>query len=64
MKFLYLSVLLAIASSQAFYSTQDSNNIINVCHCDLTYKFCDYNCCCDPDCSSVHINLFRQLLMD
>jgi len=25
------------------------------CHCDLTRSFCDYNCCCDTDCSTVHI---------
>ena len=25
----------------------------NFCHCDLTLAFCDYDCCCDTDCSTV-----------
>ena len=23
------------------------------CHCDVTSSFCDFNCCCDTDCSNV-----------
>ena len=29
------------------------------CHCDLTSAFCDVNCCCDTDCSTVHIHPYR-----
>jgi tectonic-1/3 len=26
---------------------------LGACSCDLTKGRCDYNCCCDPDCSSI-----------
>lgn len=29
------------------------------CHCDLTTSFCDVNCCCDTDCSTVLIHQYR-----
>lgn len=31
------------------------------CICDVTAGKCDYNCCCDPDCSSSQINRFNSL---
>jgi len=31
------------------------------CACDVTAGKCDYNCCCDPDCSSDQISRFRSL---
>eukprot|EP01035_Chromulina_nebulosa_P017563 gene17563-23129_t len=31
------------------------------CLCDLTAAVCDYNCCCDPDCSSYQIARFKTL---
>lgn len=31
-----------------------------VCACDLTAAMCDYNCCCDPDCSSAEISRFED----
>ncbi|CAG4944831.1 unnamed protein product [Colias eurytheme] len=30
----------------------------NKCHCDLMYKTCDINCCCDIDCSETDKLLF------
>lgn len=33
--------------------------VAGFCHCDLTGSFCDVNCCCDADCSSVHIPPYR-----
>lgn len=30
------------------------------CTCDLTAGSCDYNCCCDPDCSSLQISHFEN----
>ncbi|XP_038222559.1 tectonic-1 isoform X2 [Zerene cesonia] len=30
----------------------------NTCHCDLMYKTCDINCCCDIDCSETDRVLF------
>lgn len=27
------------------------------CTCDLTAQVCDYNCCCDPDCSNDQVLL-------
>lgn len=31
------------------------------CTCDMTAGKCDYNCCCDPDCSSSQIARFKSL---
>jgi hypothetical protein len=31
-----------------------------VCACDLTAAMCDYNCCCDPDCTSAEISRFED----
>lgn len=51
-----LLVLAAVAHSQTFYSTSTTNNtVVEVCHCDLTKNFCDWNCCCDVDCSNVRL---------
>lgn len=33
--------------------------VAGFCHCDLTSSFCDVNCCCDADCSTVHIHRHR-----
>ncbi|XP_063617624.1 tectonic-like isoform X2 [Cydia splendana] len=30
------------------------------CHCNLLFKVCDINCCCDSDCSETDINLFEN----
>lgn len=27
------------------------------CTCDITAGSCDYNCCCDPDCTSAQVNI-------
>lgn len=42
-----------------------SNNDQNVylrdtCTCDLTYKVCDRNCCCDPDCDFSKYGIFED----
>ncbi|CAH1644930.1 unnamed protein product [Spodoptera littoralis] len=29
------------------------------CDCNLLYKVCDINCCCDEDCSDIHYKLFQ-----
>ncbi|KAF9822947.1 hypothetical protein SFRURICE_018121 [Spodoptera frugiperda] len=29
------------------------------CDCNLLYKVCDINCCCDEDCSDIHYKLFE-----
>ncbi|KAF9415045.1 hypothetical protein HW555_007201 [Spodoptera exigua] len=29
------------------------------CECNLLYKVCDINCCCDEDCSDTHYKLFQ-----
>ncbi len=31
------------------------------CACDVTANVCDYNCCCDPDCSDNAISRFEAL---
>lgn len=31
------------------------------CTCDLTAGKCDYNCCCDPDCSAQQVKRFTTL---
>lgn len=31
------------------------------CACDLQAAICDYNCCCDPDCSDSQVNRFSDL---
>jgi len=31
------------------------------CPCDLTFNFCDINCCCDQDCTSAFIEIFDCL---
>lgn len=31
------------------------------CACDLTAGKCDYNCCCDPDCTAEQTNRFTDL---
>lgn len=31
------------------------------CACDVTANVCDYNCCCDPDCSDSAISRFESL---
>ncbi len=35
------------------------------CACDVTAGKCDYNCCCDPDCTSdqVNTNIFQILTL-
>jgi len=30
------------------------------CTCDLTAGLCDYNCCCDPDCSVGEVTRFQE----
>lgn len=51
---LIVGVLLRQINTQTYYSyNASSNNIVNVCHCDVTSGFCDYNCCCDADCGDV-----------
>ncbi|XP_047986851.1 uncharacterized protein LOC125226793 isoform X2 [Leguminivora glycinivorella] len=32
----------------------------DLCHCNLLFKVCDINCCCDSDCSDADINLFEN----
>ncbi|XP_061707144.1 tectonic-1 isoform X1 [Cydia pomonella] len=32
----------------------------DMCHCNLLFKVCDINCCCDSDCSEADINLFKN----
>ena len=34
--------------------------IQNTCTCDLTYKICDRNCCCDPDCDFSNYGYFED----
>jgi len=31
------------------------------CICDVTAGKCDYNCCCDPDCSADQVDRFKDL---
>lgn len=31
------------------------------CACDLTAGKCDYNCCCDPDCSTNQVYCLRMI---
>ena len=31
------------------------------CICDVTAGKCDYNCCCDPDCSVAQVSRFKNL---
>jgi hypothetical protein len=33
------------------------------CICDVTAGVCDYNCCCDVDCSSEQVELCTDLLV-
>lgn len=30
------------------------------CGCDMTAGACDYNCCCDPDCSPAEVSRFEN----
>ena len=30
------------------------------CTCDLSAGLCDYNCCCDPDCTDVEVSRFQD----
>ncbi len=47
------SISLALSLTGDYISSQ--------CHCDLTTLFCDFNCCCDSDCSSVIYFTIRPL---
>jgi hypothetical protein len=31
------------------------------CTCDVKAGFCDYNCCCDPDCSTDQVSRMQSL---
>lgn len=51
-KLSWFVVVLYRVSCQTYYAySATSNNIASPCHCDFTSSFCDYNCCCDSDCS-------------
>ncbi len=45
------TLLLALAINVVI--SMDATAVSNYCHCDLTTAFCDMDCCCDADCSSV-----------
>ena len=39
-------------------TTTQCNSIFQCpCECDLIAGECDYNCCCDPDCSPSQVNI-------
>lgn len=46
---LTLICILTVIETQALTGSQASS----YCHCNLTPSFCDFDCCCDTDCTSV-----------
>lgn len=46
---LVLILILSFTKILALTGSQASSS----CHCNLTPSFCDFDCCCDTDCSSV-----------
>ena len=42
--------------------TDNDKNVYlrDTCTCDLTYKVCDRNCCCDPDCDFSKYGIFED----
>ena len=64
-KFLFFITNLLKIFSYIPTSYTPTNNDKNVylrdtCTCDLTYKVCDRNCCCDPDCDFSKYGIFED----
>lgn len=50
MKYIHIVVYVLLMFTGFSLTAQE---VSNYCHCDLTASFCDFNCCCDKDCSTV-----------
>ena len=64
-KFLFfITNLLKIFSyiPTSYNLTDNDKNVYlrDTCTCDLTYKVCDRNCCCDPDCDFSKYGIFED----
>ncbi len=60
----FITYILKILSYIPIEYQVEGNNqdyyIQNTCTCDLTYKICDRNCCCDPDCDFSNYGYFED----
>ena len=60
----FITYILKILSYIPIEYQVEGNNqdyyIQNTCTCDLTYKICDRNCCCDPDCDFSKYGYFED----
>lgn len=52
MQLTYLLLFTMIAS----VSCLSGSEVAAFCTCNLTASFCDFNCCCDTDCSNVTLS--------
>ena len=55
-----LKIFSYIPTSYTFSNNDKNVYLRDTCTCDLTYKVCDRNCCCDPDCDFSKYGIFED----
>jgi hypothetical protein len=58
---IYSGYPIACACAEDGVTTEECNLFQCACSCDVTSGVCDYNCCCDPDCSAEQKTRFAEV---